>query len=563
MYNGIMRKSLLFGLLSFLILLPGFLLLPRISNAQSSTEEQVKDAQQATDKQVQIFNDLRKGDQMNLETWYSGKSGVGQDDPASIGFSQIVLLDLYTRIKGKTIDSDPSKAILQLLQQSKNNNIFDNLAKAPPGNDGLVSQLGNVIGFALKSPPISSTEYLASVKQNMDKHGIIQPAYAQGTGFGFQNLLPVLPIWRAFRNVAYFVFILVFVLYGFMIMFRMKINPQNTASFQAAIPKIISTLLVITFAYAIAGFMMDLMLVVFNLILSIFQASGIITSPDNLLVKAGSGQGGILVSWLLSTIVSVAFVPGNLVAVLLNLPGWVGFAISLLLGPFSIILQIVIIIAVGYSYVKLIVKLFEAYITVIIQVIFSPIILLQDVLPGSKAFGDWLRNIVANLSVFPVTMVMFLLAYIFMIQPLVAINFMGINVLGEAVTGVKDLNASSNGLNMPLIGNAGFGSGATSSSAILSVIGFFIILMASKYVDMVRDALKVPPFKYGTALGEALQRGWKITGAEAGEPGEAFKRLPFIPKGMREEMRKRYDQIHEKEKYIQETGPQKPLEPKR
>ena len=32
--------------------------------------------------------------------------------------------------------------------------------------------------------------------------------------------------------------------------------------------------------------------------------------------------------------------------------------------------------------------------------------------------------------------------------------------------------------------------------------------MASKYVDMVRDALKVPPFKYGTAMGESLNFGF-------------------------------------------------------
>ena len=62
-------------------------------------------------------------------------------------------------------------------------------------------------------------------------------------------------------------------------MFRMKINPQNVATFQSAIPKIVTTLILITFAYAIAGFMIDLMFVLFNLIPSVFQASGIITQP--------------------------------------------------------------------------------------------------------------------------------------------------------------------------------------------------------------------------------------------------------------------------------------------
>jgi hypothetical protein len=521
-----MLRKLLFGLFSLLILLPCYLIAPQIAKAET-TDEQIAAAQAAADKQVQIFNDRRKGDQMNLETWYAGKSGVGMDDPASIGFSQIVLLDLYNRVKGD--NPDATDQLLQLLQQSESKNIFNYLAKSPPASNGIVSQLGNVIGFAFKSPPISSRDYLASLRQNMTKHGIVQPAYAQSPGYGFQNLLPVLPIWKAFRNVAYFVFILVFVLYGFMIMFRMKIDPQNVATFQTAIPKILLTLLIITFAYAIAGFLVDIMFVVFNLILSVFQASGIITDVNNPAIWAGSGQGGVLISWVISTVVSVGTVPASLISVLANIPEWVGFLTSIILGPFSIILQIIIIFAIIYSYAKLIYKLFEAYITVIIQVIFSPIILLQDVMPGSQAFGGWVRNIVANLSVFPVTMVMFLLAYIFMMQPLLAAvgSIPLIGPLAGSVTswatGVNPLLADSYGLNLPLIGAFGTGVGATSSSAILSVIGFFIILMASKYVDMVRDALKVPPFKYGTALSEALQYGWYQTG----NPYSQFRQSQF------------------------------------
>ena len=43
--------------------------------------------------------------------------------------------------------------------------------------------------------------------------------------------------------------------------------------------------------------------------------------------------------------------------------------------------------------------------------------------------------------------------------------------------------------------------------------------MASKYVDMVKDALKVPPFKYGTAIGEALQYGYGRADVLTRQPG--------------------------------------------
>jgi len=77
---------------------------------------------------------------------------------------------------------------------------------------------------------------------------------------------------------------------------------------------------------------------------------------------------------------------------------------------------------------------------------------------------------------------------------------------------------------MPLIGGFGTGLGANVNSAsILAVIGFFILLMASKYVDMVKDALKVPPFKYGTAIGEALTYGWRPFGQAGGAVVQAGK----------------------------------------
>lgn len=547
-----MRKSFLFGLLSFLFLILFSLAKPQYANAAC-------DADDSACKQLEMFKQRRSGDQMNLETWYSGKADAGADDPASIGFSQIVLLDLYEKISGAgKIDwTNPGDILRKLISQDGKIDLTPLAQNSIPKSNSLSGQLGSYIGLAVSSPPVSLSSYVAGVRQNLAKHNLVKPAYAQGTGFGFQNLLPILPIWRAFRNVAYFIFVLVFILYGFMIMFRMKINPQNTASFQAAIPKIISTLLIITFAYAIAGFMIDVMFVVFNLTLSIFQASGIISDPNNPLIRIGSGQAGILSSWIFSSLVSFVFVPSAIINVLTNLPGTLSILIDIILTGFGLglIFRIVIIIAVGYSYVKLIFKLFEAYITIIIQVIFSPIILLQDVLPGSKAFGDWLRNIVANLSVFPVTMIMLLLSYIFMIQPLLSLTG------GEGFSGVHDLTTTADGLRMPLISGIGTGLGDVKSPAILSVIGFFIVLMASKYVDMVRDALKVPAFKYGTALSEALQRGWKVTGAAAGVALPA--RITGGVRDYLEDARLMYQRIQRVEKFIQETGPQKPLEPKR
>src|SRR3989338_11060501 len=266
-----MLRRLLLGLFSLLIFFSISLTIapPTFAAEEDPTADMLKD-----------FCNRRKGNQMNLEIWYSGKCGAAAGDPSSIGFSQIVLLDLLSRLQGDSFKNLTPQEIIQKLLTLKDGKPIAQIPNESIANNGIVGQMSNLIGLAYQSPPVSFSNYLANVKQNIEKHGLVQPAYAQGAGFGFNNLLPVIDIWRAFRNVAYFVFILVFVLYGFMIMFRMKINAQNVATFQSAIPKIVLTLILITFAYAIAGFMIDLMYVIFNLILSVFASSGMI-SVDN------------------------------------------------------------------------------------------------------------------------------------------------------------------------------------------------------------------------------------------------------------------------------------------
>ena len=229
-----MRKSLLFVLLSLVIAFSFAFSLPKVTLALCDPGDSVC-------KQLEEFDRRRSGDQMNLETWYSGKKTTTADDPASIGFSSIVLFDLYNRLSGAnaTDFSDPAKVIQMLIGSNQRGEPVAKLPDRPLQNSGLVSQISTGLGLAFSSPPVSFTSYLASVRENIGRHSIVQPAYAQNTGYGFQNLLPILPVWKAFRNVAYFVFVLVFVLYGFMVMFRMKINPQTVISVESALPKII------------------------------------------------------------------------------------------------------------------------------------------------------------------------------------------------------------------------------------------------------------------------------------------------------------------------------------
>jgi len=66
-----------------------------------------------------------------------------------------------------------------------------------------------------------------------------------------------------------------------MIMFRIKINPQTAITIQLALPKLIITLLLITFSYAIAGFMIDIFYLIWGIITNLLISQGLAPKWSN------------------------------------------------------------------------------------------------------------------------------------------------------------------------------------------------------------------------------------------------------------------------------------------
>ena len=60
---------------------------------------------------------------------------------------------------------------------------------------------------------------------------------------------------------------------GFMVMFRRKIDPKTVITVQNALPKIVLALLLVTFSYAIAAFMIDLMYLVMAIIINLLVSA--------------------------------------------------------------------------------------------------------------------------------------------------------------------------------------------------------------------------------------------------------------------------------------------------
>src|SRR5260221_7484596 len=127
----------------------------------------------------------------------------------------------------------------------------------------------NILAAIFADRPLSGITYFKNLGK---KFNIIPEVKAQSPGFGYGALDPVLPLWTAARNISYVFFVIVILIMAFMIMFRVKISPQVVISVQSALPKIAVALILVTFSYAIAGFLIDLMYVVIGLLSIIFSS---------------------------------------------------------------------------------------------------------------------------------------------------------------------------------------------------------------------------------------------------------------------------------------------------
>ena len=144
--------------------------------------------------------------------------------------------------------------------------------------------MSNLIVLPFANPPASGIAWTYSGLANA---GFV-PKTLAAEGIGMGSIQPFAKIWKIFRDVTYLLLVVVLIAIGFMIMFRTKINPQTVISVENSLPKIIIALILITFSFAIAGFMIDLMYMIIAVIISIlgpvydFTGGNSITAPKDI-----------------------------------------------------------------------------------------------------------------------------------------------------------------------------------------------------------------------------------------------------------------------------------------
>lgn len=338
--------------------------------------------------------------------------------------------------------------------------------------------ISSTVTLPLYNQPASGIYWVYS---GLHDAGFVPKAYA-AEGIGFAALAPFRSIWLIFRNFVFLIMVLVIIAIGFMIMFRSKINPQTVISVENSLPKIVITLILVTFSYAIAGFLIDIMYISIGFIFLFFQTNSVIklTDDQNLLNNVrnlGSLFDSLSVNFdtyfqvstsilnllpnyvrvsldyalsalFLKTIISIA---GGLFAgkaakltlfqklgqALQKIPfveraadkvqktGTIG--VSLIAGIILLILELVLeaffkqyvsifllsvilMLSIVFIFFRIFFMLLRTYIEILFLVIFSPLILMLEAIPGKSSFSSWIKNLLLNLSVYPILVTLTLVA---------------------------------------------------------------------------------------------------------------------------------------------------------
>lgn len=278
---------------------------------------------------------------------------------------------------------------------------------------GAVDKLGETIAGIYAVPPASGVYYASTIFERLSP---VKPAYAQEAGTGFRVLGPFLAFWKAVRNMVYVLFALGAVILGVMIMLRTKISPQAVMTVQAALPRLVVGLIIVTFSYAIVGFLIDLTYVGIGAFMWALNGAGLkaYNAEDYFKTYANAGfqetvgtvfgrglssgwdifTGTISADW--ASIGVGAGLAGILGAAALSITG-----VAPAVGAGLTLVLLGLVITIIFFLIRILFALAKAYLMLLIYLILGPLFILWATLSGSGIWSGWLRGVLANLLVFP------------------------------------------------------------------------------------------------------------------------------------------------------------------
>lgn len=206
---------------------------------------------------------------------------------------------------------------------------------------------------------------------------------------------------------------MIFIIIAFVILFRQKINGQQYVTVINALPNIIIALIVVTFSYPLAGLLIDIGNVATFAIASLVAVDLLPGATDVVkqLNNAGGGGASLNIITLLMKFFEETFTSG------LGGEGatYLGTTIRSIMNVFSAfplvgsvaavglgaILPFFLSIAIASAVFRLFIGLIMNYVEIIMKVIMSPFALIGTALSGPSTIGEWMKDMLSNILVFP------------------------------------------------------------------------------------------------------------------------------------------------------------------
>lgn len=350
-----------------------------------------------------------------------------------------------------------------------------------------LASMQNMAVAMYNNPPADLALWIRDTGQTLG----FMPRQVNAQGIGFSGLSVLLPLWKGFRNIAYALLAVVMVVIGFMVMFRKKIDPKTVVTVQNALPKIVVTLLLITFSYAIVGFMIDLMYLIIAIIASLLipVSNGSLPSTTGATYMNGN-------FWdLFAAVFGGGFAAVNDITDLLTggiTAGATGAAEGALAWAVGALITIIVSIALLIAWIRILFMLVSAYIQILISVLVGPLQILTEAFPGGTGFSSWFKNLISNMAVFPVTAAMLMVG----------------TILANFDQGTTKLWTP------PLLSSGG-------SSGWIGVIGLGMLFAIPGIANSIKEALKAKaPVNagpgaifgpIGTGAGQVMQLGYQAS----------------------------------------------------
>ncbi len=385
---------------------------------------------------------------------------------------------------------------------------IDSMHLSPGLKNGLLASVdGAITAMVYETPKIDIPKHLAGqwIPGAHTEYSTTSAYAAQDDGMNLLRVTGVEPIWEIMRNIAYAAFVIVIIAAGFMIMFRSKIGGQMSVNIMNTIPNVIVGLILVTFSFAIAGFILDLGRL-FTLMIGNYLSGALhAANPSFEVIYFGgpiemtrSAFGDIFKT---APGISVGGTAGPLglggiAAAVLALLGAAAAALpAALIGAAIALLVFIVIAAIAlFAGFRLFFTLVTLYLRIILDLILGPLYILMGSLPGKQgSIMAWLKRLLSNSISYP-----------FIFFMLNVVRFLGYSIGNNTGVHTQTVIDFMNG--SAVSSNTG-----TALNVFIVIFGYYL---AAGAPDIVKDIMQVEDSK---GIGSAMQGAQKTA-----------SRIPFI-----------------------------------